>query len=69
MAIFLKKELLCELSRNKLPCSYKSLLKYEKLGVIPADLRSAGTGRAGKWRAYTQEDIDNIVSLMKKHKS
>lgn len=62
--VYTKVHLLKALQKAKLPYSYKSLLKYEKLGIIPRkssiDVVGNNTGRF-----YTQEEITEIVSNAK----
>lgn len=68
MKVFTKKHLLEALKKEGLPSSYKSLIKYENMGVIPTSLNVEGLGNAGNWRLYTEQDIKEIVRKVKEHK-
>lgn len=68
MKVYTKKHLLDALEKEGLPASYKSLLKYEKLGIIPTNNTAEGLGNAGNWRLYTEDDIKNIVAKVKEYK-
>lgn len=69
MKVYTKKHLLEALSKEGLPATYKSLLKYEKLGIIPTNGSAEGVGTAGNWRLYTEEEIKSIVVKVKQHKT
>lgn len=69
MKVFTKKHLLDALAKEGLPATYKSLLKYEKLGIIPTQSNVEGVGSAGNWRLYTEDDIKTIVAKVKEHKT
>lgn len=62
--IFSKRYLLRALKTAGVSYSYNSLLRYEKLGVIPKAQNAIGMGTGSKWRLYTQTEIDNIVNKM-----
>lgn len=66
--LFSKKYLLAALKKAGLPHSYKALLKYERMGVIPQPETAVGRGSMSKYRLYSQEEIDNIVQIMKDYK-
>lgn len=68
MKIYTKKHLLETLTKEGLPSSYKSLMKYEKLGVVPVKGGFLGHGSARNWRLYTKEEIDNIVDRIREYK-
>lgn len=68
MKVYTKKHLLDALAKEGLPATYKSLLKYEKMGIIPNNGKSEGLGSAANWRLYTEEEIKDIVSKVKAHK-
>lgn len=65
MKILTKKHLLEALKAEGLPSSYKTLLKFERLGIIP--VRGA-VERSGNWRLYTEQEIKEIVEMVKNHK-
>ena len=64
--LYSKRFLLKELKRNRLPHSYLTLLRYEKIGVIPTAKTAIGFGN-GRWRFYTEEDINTIVDRVRKY--
>lgn len=68
MQLFSKQHLLQALKDNGLPYTYKSLLKYEKLGVIPSSDNAIGMGVTNRWRLYTKEQIDSVVLKLKEYK-
>ena len=61
--IFSKKHLLEALKRADQPFTYASLLQYEKKGVIPQPEHAIGFGN-GRWRFYTQDEINENVKLI-----
>jgi len=63
--LYLKKDLLKYLGDKGLPCSYPTLLKYEKLGVIPLPKGGIDSFRS-RWRVYTGKEIKKIAILLKK---
>jgi len=68
MKVFTKKHLLDALQKEGLPATYKSLLKYEKLGIIPLQGSAEGVGNASNWRLYTEDEIKSIVAKVKSYK-
>lgn len=62
--LYSKRHLLKALKKNRLPHSYMTLMKYEKMGVIEEPIRAIGFGN-GKHRLYTQEDIDRAVDRVR----
>jgi Tfp pilus assembly protein FimT len=46
----------------KLGISKQSLIRYEKIGLVPKQRRNC----INSWREYTQEDIENIKRILKK---
>lgn len=66
--IYTKKHLLKALAEAGLPYSYKSLIKYEKLGVIPRETSHEVAGVSHDMRFYHEEDIENIVAKIKEYK-
>ena len=69
MKIYTKKHLLDRLQQEGLPYSYKSLLKYEKAGVIPNDSRADVEGARSSMRFYTDQEIEQIVQNVKNYKT
>jgi len=67
-SLFTKMHLLQALKDAGEPCSYSSLLYYEKLGVVKKPTRSIPMGDRS-YRAYTQAEIDRTVSKIKKYRS
>lgn len=53
----------------KIPYSYKSLIFYEKLGIIPAAQNAVGLGVTTTWRLYTKEEIDQAVQKLIDYKN
>lgn len=66
--MYLKKHLLDALSKEGLPCSYSTLLKYEKLGVIPKAKHTLSYNDS-EWRSYTEREVNMIIKLVKKHRT
>lgn len=64
-----KQHLQLALKKAHLPYCYTTILKYEKKGIIPLP-ENPEVYKAAKrtWRSYSQEEIDNIVKLVKKYK-
>lgn len=46
----------------KIGISKQSLLRYEKIGLVPKQRRNC----INSWREYTQDDIENIKRILKK---
>lgn len=65
MKVLTKKHLLEALAKEGLPSSYKSLLKYERLGIVPT---KGAVERSGNWRLYTEQEIKEIVQMVREHK-
>ena len=59
--VFSKKHLMEALERAGLPCSYKSILRFEKEGVIERSKSGLGSSEYGGNRVYSKEEIENIV--------
>lgn len=55
------------LKDNNLPCSYQTILRWEKSGLIK---RPKGEFKYPdrSWRFYTQEEIKEIIDTIKKVK-
>lgn len=68
-ATYSKQHLLIALAKAGLPCSYTTLIKYERNGIIPAP-NSPATFKKSKrvWRFYSEEEIEDIIAKVKKHK-
>lgn len=63
--LYSKRHLLKALKKNRLPHSYMTLMKYEKMGVVTQPIRAIGFGN-GRHRLYTQEDINENVDRVRK---
>lgn len=63
--IYTKKDLLIALKKNGLPHSYKTLLKYEGLGILD---RGGELVSRNHDRFYTKDEIKRIVEVVKSHK-
>lgn len=65
--IYPKSSLLKVLKDNNLPCSYQTILRWEKSGLIK---RPKGEFKYPdrSWRFYTQEEIKEIIDTIKKVK-
>jgi uncharacterized protein YlzI (FlbEa/FlbD family) len=46
----------------KIPSSYKSLIRLEKIGIIPNCISPIKFSSGRKWRVYSREEIDNIIT-------
>lgn len=68
MQVLTKIHLLKALKKAGLPHSYKSLIKYEKAGIIKRDSTLDIKGNHAD-RFYTQEEIDEIVAKLKAYKN
>jgi len=64
MKILTKAHLLAELKKNKLPCSYLSLVRWEKDGTIPRPENTINYGR-NKVRVYTEAEVASIIDIIK----
>jgi hypothetical protein len=62
--LYSKRHLLKALKKNRLPHSYMTLMKYEKMGVVNQPIRAIGFGN-GQHRLYTQEDINENVDRVR----
>lgn len=64
--LYSKKHLLQALREAGLPCSYPTLVRYEKEGIV-----SKPAGMVGymdrEWRFYTQEEIEQVLAAVKAH--
>lgn len=67
MKVYTKQHLFEALQKAGLPASYKTLLKYERLGIIPRDSEMDVQGVHGT-RFYSEKEINQIVERVKKHK-
>ena len=65
--MYLKQQLLEAIEKEGLPCSYSTLLKYERQGIIPL-AENTLTYNDREWRTYTEREVKNIIKLIKKHK-
>lgn len=52
-----------------IPFSYKSLIKYERLGIIPNDSKAEAPGLRSSMRFYTEDEIEAIVAKVKEYKA
>lgn len=68
MKVYTKQHLLARLREEGLPCSYRSLLNYEKLGLFPKKSNSDTLGVASTWRFYSLAEIDKIVEKIREYK-
>lgn len=65
MKLYSKKYVLLALKKAKLPHNYRTLIRYERLGVIK---RPDAIMQGSKDRYYTEEDINEIVGQVRKWK-
>lgn len=63
--LYFKKDLLRFLKQQGLPHSKPTLIKYEKMGVIPSPRRRI-EGFKLAWRIYTGATIKEIASILRK---
>jgi DNA-binding transcriptional MerR regulator len=65
--IYPKSYLLKSLRDSNLPCTYQTILRWEKSGLIK---RPKGEFKYPdrSWRFYTQEEIKEIIDIIKKIK-
>lgn len=68
MELYSKQHLLKALEEAGLPHTYKSLLKYEKMGVLPGSNNAIGMGVTNRWRLYTKPEIESAVLKLKEYK-
>lgn len=68
MKVFTKKHLFDALKEAGLPYSYKSLLKFERLGIIPTNNASGEVSGVNNWRLYTEKEIKEIVKKIRAYK-
>lgn len=45
----------------RIPCSYRSLIRLEKKGIVPYPENYLNFGSGRKWRLYSREEINSIV--------
>jgi hypothetical protein len=64
--LYSKKHLLKAMKAAKLPYTYVTLLKYEKLGLIPVPRTPTDDGGRG-WRFYTEGEIKKAVERVKEY--
>lgn len=65
---YTKKHLLVALKAADLPCSFPTLIRYEKTGKIPRPTKIiCFSDRI--WRIYTQIEIDEIILKVKSFKN
>ena len=64
--IYSKKILLDRLQELKLPCTYPSLLRYERNGLIKKPVNMI-VFNDRSWRMYTNKEINEIIEILKKH--
>ena len=62
--LYLKRDLQLYLKKMGLPSSYPTIIKYEKMGLIPSPRRTIA-GFEHKWRLYTGEEIKDIAEILK----
>jgi hypothetical protein len=65
--VYLKKHLLEALSKEGLPYSYSTLLKYERQGIIPKAKQTL-TYNNSEWRTYTEREVKKIIKLIRKYR-
>src|SRR3990167_2970528 len=63
-----KKDLLRELKKAKLPSSYTFLLKLERLGIVQKPVGLKFSDNVEAWRVYTEEEVDDILTLVREYK-
>ena len=69
LRVFTKRHLQEALKKHGLPSSYSTVLKYEEMGVIPKPAQVISYGKGKEYRSYMQEEIDEIVRLVKAYKA
>lgn len=62
--LYFKKDLLRYLKQKGLPHSKPTLLKYERMGIVPSPRRRI-EGFKLAWRVYTGAMIKEIANIMK----
>jgi len=63
--LYLKRDLQLYLKELGLPCSYPTIIKYERMGIIPSPRRTIA-GFEHKWRLYTGKEIKKIASILRR---
>lgn len=61
--LYYKNDLQKYLKSRGLPYSYPTILRYERLGVIPSPRRKVDDFTR-KWRVYTGDDIKVIANIL-----
>ena len=66
-SLFSKKHLLIALRQSGLPCTYMTLLKYERKGIIdqPQHMQMMN---GKQWRFYTEEEIEQNIEKIRTYK-
>lgn len=67
MNVLTKQHLLARLKEEKLPSSYHSLIKYEKLGIVPLPESMNGVGAARNWRLYSPQEVEIIIKKIREY--
>lgn len=66
MKLYSKKHLLDKLEKEGLPHTYKSLLSWERDGIIPTGKKNGlDFGQQNVWRMYTEEEVKEIIQTIK----
>ena len=65
--LFSKRYLLTSLKQSGLPCTYQTLMNYEKKGIVLRPQSAIGFGN-GSWRLYTKQEIDESVRKVANHR-
>ena len=63
--LYFKRDLQIYLRSLGIPFSYPTIIKYEKLGVIPSP-RLTIEGFENRWRLYTGKEIRDIAEILQK---
>ena len=63
--IYLKRDLIAHLRSLGLPCSHPTIVKYEKLGIIPSPRRKINRDDQPDWRIYTGKELKEIGKILR----
>jgi len=65
--LYFRKDLTAYLKSQGLPFSKQTILKYERMGIIPSPRSHIDTMKKGRkrWRIYTGSEIKEIAKILK----
>ena len=65
--LYFRKDLSAHLKSKGLPFTKNTILKYERLGIIPSPRSHVSTMKKGRkrWRVYTGAEIKEIAKILR----